>query len=448
MDELSADTIAAVATPPGHGGVGVIRVSGPAAADIGRALFGPLPPPRHAALHRFRDAGGGTLDRGLVLWFPAPGSYTGADSLELHGHGGPAVLDAVLARVLALGARAARAGEFTERAFLNGRLDLAQAEAVADLIESADASGARAAMRSLEGAFSAEVHALVDELTTLRAWIEAALDFPEDEIDFLADADLHARLAALQRRVADTRAAADEGRRLVEGATVVIVGAPNAGKSSLLNRLATTDAAIVTEIPGTTRDTLRENIAIEGVPLTVIDTAGLRETNDPIESEGVRRARAALARADRVLHVIDVSAPNEGDVHIPSEVPVDRIRNKIDLTGEAAGAKPDPETGAACFGVSVANGAGLKALRTHLRQAIGGGAETGGAFSARRRHLDALDQTAAHVDAAVAELGQSGAGELAAEQLRHAQDALGTITGRMTSEDLLGEIFGRFCIGK
>ncbi len=443
----ATDTIAAIATPPGHGGVGVIRISGPAARAIAEAVAPPLPPPRYAALREFDDGAGVALDQGLVLWFPAPASYTGEDCVELHGHGGPAVLDAVLARVRELGARAARAGEFTERAFLNGRLDLAQAEAVADLIETADAAGARAAMRSLEGAFSARVHALVDDLTAVRAWIEAALDFPEDEIDFLADTALHARLAEVRRAIAETRAAAAEGRRLVEGATVVITGSPNAGKSSLLNQLATTDSAIVTEIPGTTRDTLREHIRIEGVPLTVVDTAGLRTTDDPIESEGVRRAREAVAAADRVLHVIDATQAEPPPLDVPPGTAVDRIRNKIDLSGESAGAGTDPVSGEAVFTVSAVSGAGLDELRAHLRTVLGGSAE-GGAFSARRRHLEALERADAEVEAAANELMASGAGELAAERLRQAQQALGSITGTVTSEDLLGEIFSRFCIGK
>lgn len=447
MSAAATDTIAAVATPPGHGGVGVIRISGPHARAIAEAIAAPLPAPRYAALRNFRDASGATLDHGIVLWFPAPGSYSGEDSVELQGHGGPAVLDAVLARVRELGARAARAGEFTERAFLNGRLDLAQAEAVADLIETADVAGARAAMRSLEGAFSARVHALVDDLTAVRAWIEAALDFPEDEIDFLADTALHARLADLRDTIGATREAAAEGRRLVEGATVVITGSPNAGKSSLLNQLATTDSAIVTEIPGTTRDTLREHIRIAGVPLTVVDTAGLRTTDDPVESEGVRRAREALAAADRVLHVIDATQAEPPRLDVPSGIPVDHIRNKIDLTDESPGAGRDPRTGDAVFAVSAVSGAGLDALREHLRTALGGSAE-GGAFSARRRHLEALERADAEVQAAMSELTGSGAGELAAERLRLAQQALGSITGTVTSEDLLGEIFSRFCIGK
>lgn len=441
---VAGDTIAAQATPPGHGGIGIVRVSGPATGDIAAALAPPLPAPRAAALRAFRDADGTALDRGLVLWFPAPGSYTGEDVVELHGHGGPAVLDGVLARVLALGARPARPGEFTERAFLNGRIDLAQAEAVADLIESADAAGARAAVRSLEGAFSARVQDLVAELTALRAWVEAALDFPDDDVDPLADATLRGRVDALRASLAATRAAAAEGRRLVEGLTVVIAGAPNAGKSSLLNRLAGTDAAIVTEVPGTTRDTLREAIRLDGVPLTVIDTAGLRATADPVESEGVRRAQAALAAADRVLLVVDTAAPAALPTDLPDGVAVDVVRNKIDLSGEPAGVE-ESQAGRV-FRVSAYTGAGLDALRAHLRGVLGGG--DGGVFSARRRHLEALDRAGAEVDAAAAELAGAGAGELAAERLRAAQDALGTITGAVASEDLLGEIFARFCIGK
>ncbi len=440
------DTIAAPATPPGHGGIGILRLSGPDAGTIGAAVAPPLPPARSAALRTFRAADGEAIDRGLVLWLPGPGSYTGEDTLELHGHGGPAVLDALFARVLELGARAARPGEFSERAFLNGRMDLAQAEAVADLIESSDRAGARAAMRSLEGVFSRRVEDLLEQLTGLRAWIEATLDFPEEEIDFLADPELADRVERLRAALAETRAAAAEGRRLVEGQTVVIAGAPNAGKSSLLNRLAGAEAAIVTAIAGTTRDTLRESIRIEGVPLTVIDTAGLRDTDDPVESEGVRRARAAADGADRILLVIDATDPRGDSAAFAQGIPVDLIRNKIDLAGEPEGAEADAE-GRNVFRVSAETGAGLDALREHLRRTLGAAAHEG-IFSARRRHLDALDRAAAEVEAAAAEFRDSAAGELIAERLRRAQDELAAITGRVTSEDLLGEIFGRFCIGK
>lgn len=441
----SPDTIAAPATPPGHGGIGIVRISGPAAAAAGAAIAPPLPASHTAALRRFRDAAGNTLDQGLALWLPAPGSYTGEDTVELHGHGGPAVVDALHARALELGARPARPGEFTERAFLNGRLDLAQAEAVADLIDSSDAAGARAAMRSLEGAFSEHVHTLCDELIALRAWIEAAFDFPDDEIDFLADTALHERLRHLMAQLEATRAAALEGRRLVEGLTLVIAGAPNAGKSSLLNALAGHDSAIVTEIAGTTRDVLRESVRIHGVPLTLLDTAGLRTSDNPVESEGVRRAQAAIAAADRVLLVIDSTDPAVEAAELAEGPPIVRVRSKIDLSGELPG-----DTGSEdrpVFHVSATTGAGLDALRAHLHRLIGIGPE-GGAFSARRRQIEALERAATALDAAHVELSDNGAGELAAERLREAQEALGAITGEVTSEDLLGEIFGRFCIGK
>jgi len=441
------DTIAAPATPPGHGGIGIIRVSGPAAGAIADALAHPRPAPHRAALRAFTAADGHAIDRGLALWLPAPGSYTGEDTLELHGHGGPAVIDALFHRVLELGARAAGPGEFTERAFLNGRLDLAQAEAVADLIETSDHAGARAAMRSLEGAFSERVDRLIERLTGLRAWIEATLDFPEEEIDYLADPELAERMDTLRSELAATRAAAAEGRRLIEGQTVVIAGAPNAGKSSLLNRLAGTDTAIVTEVPGTTRDVLRESIRLAGVPLTVIDTAGLRDTDDPVETEGVRRARAAAGSADRILLIVDSLAPQTQLTALPDGVPVDIVRNKIDLSGEPAGELQEEASGQRVFGVSAQTGAGLEVLAAHLQRVLGAsGGE--GVFSARRRHLDALARAAAEIDAAAEELHDRAAGELVAERLRRAQDELGRITGRVTSEDLLGEIFGRFCIGK
>jgi len=436
----TADTIAARATPPGHGGIGIIRVSGANAAAIATAIAGGNLTPRTATLRSLRDRRGERLDSALVLWFPGPGSYTGEDSVEFHGHGGPAVLDGVLQRVLELGARSARPGEFTERAFLNGRLDLAQAEAVADLIEASETAGARAAQRSLRGEFSARVHALTDELTALRAWIEAALDFPDDDVDFLADRALQQRLTRLRESVAEVRAAAATGRRLVEGVTLVIAGAPNAGKSSLLNRLARTDAAIVTAVPGTTRDLLREQLRLDGIPVTAIDTAGLRLTEDPIEGEGVRRARAALADADRVLLVIDAGNPESAAADLPPDIPVDRIYNKIDLA-------PDADTGDG-FAVSALTGSGIEALRDHLAHALAGPGTSDTAYSARRRHIDALDQVADDVAGALTELRTTGAGELAAEQLRRAQQALGTITGTVTTEDLLGEIFSQFCIGK
>ncbi|MEM9057165.1 MAG: tRNA uridine-5-carboxymethylaminomethyl(34) synthesis GTPase MnmE [Pseudomonadota bacterium] len=389
---------------------------------------------------------GRALDRGLALWFSAPRSFTGEDVLELHGHGGPVVIDLVLRRVLELGARQAQPGEFSQRAFLNDRLDLAQAEAIADLIDSGSQQAARAAMRSLAGEFSERVHALVAEVTALRVYVEAAIDFPEEEVDFLADASLAARLQALTTRFAALEATARQGRLLRDGLTVVIAGPPNAGKSSLMNRLAGFDAAIVTDVPGTTRDMLRETIHLDGMPLHIVDTAGLREGGEAIEREGMRRARAAMRSADRVLIVHDASAPEELVDELPDGVPVTHVRNKIDLTGEAAGAGDDGKS--ATLRVSAKTGTGLDALRAHLRECAGYLGGDAGVLSARRRHTDALDAAAAHVREAYSQLTDAGAGELAAEELRLAQERLGTITGTVTSDALLGEIFASFCIGK
>ncbi len=444
------DTIAAVATPPGSGGIGVIRVSGPRVAEVAAALLGRLPPPRRAAYLPFRDAGGRILDRGIALYFPAPHSYTGEDVLELQGHGGPVVLDLVLAAVLAQGARLARPGEFTERAFLNGRMDLAQAEAVADLIASGSAAAARAAVQALEGGLSRRVGELAESLTELRAHLEAALDFPEEEIDPLADAALGARCRELLRGLEDLLAGAEQGRLLREGMTVAIAGRPNAGKSSLLNLLARRDAAIVSHLPGTTRDLLREPVQIDGLPLHVLDTAGLRETDDPVEREGLRRARAAMAEADRVLLVVDDSRPEPwADLmdELPRAAACTLVVNKIDLTGRPPG--PVADAPAEAVAVSARTGAGMDLLRERLKAAMGyREAGDGGRFTARRRHLQALGRARAHLLAALARLEEDRAGELAAEELRLAQRALGEITGEVTSEDLLGRIFSTFCIGK
>ncbi len=438
------DTIAAIATPPGRGGIGIIRVSGPRVPDIARALLGRLPNARHATHALFRDADGATLDDGLALFFPDQNSFTGEPVLELHGHGGPVVLDRVLAHVLALGARAARAGEFSERAFLNGKLDLAQAEAIADLIDSASDDAARAALRSLSGEFSTLVHAVVDGVTEVRAFVEAAIDFPDEEVDFLADGDIAQCVRSLVGQVDALLAEARQGALLRDGLVVVIAGAPNAGKSSLLNRLAGHDAAIVTPTPGTTRDVLREDILIGGMPVRIIDTAGVREaTDDAIEQEGVRRAHDEIARADRVLRVVDASdtapAPELDAVLAGRSVTV--VHNKIDLTGEAAGCEGDTVR------VSAKTGAGMDALYTHLK-AVAGWRASGGAFSARRRHLDALARARRHLVEGLDALETRRAGELLAEELRLTQDALGEITGTVTTEDLLGQIFSSFCIGK
>ncbi len=440
-----ADTIVAIATPPGRGGIGVVRVSGPGAAAIGAAIAGPLPPPRRADARRFRDADGTALDAGLVIWFPAPHSFTGEDVFELHGHGGPVVLDLLVARCVALGARPARAGEFSERAFLNDKIDLAQAEAVADLIDAGSALAARAALRSLEGEFSARVHALEAALVELRVYVEAAIDFGEEDIELLAQGAVASRLAALASALAALAASAEQGRLLREGCTVVIAGRPNAGKSSLLNALAGHDAAIVTEVAGTTRDVLREHIDLEGLPLLLLDTAGLRDSPERVEAEGIRRARAELARADHVLYVVDV-ADREALAALPAElsslaagVPVTVLYNKADLA-EAPGA--------AGRAISALTGRGLAELRTHLKAALGYRPGEAGVLSARRRHLDALARTDARLATAARRLAEGAGTELVAEELRLAHDALGEITGRFTSEDLLGRIFTSFCIGK
>jgi len=455
-NNLTTDTIVAVATAPGRGGVGIVRVSGPAVRAIGAAVLGSaLPSPRVASLVHFRDAAGDTLDEGLALFFEGPHSYTGEDVLELQGHGGPVVLEQVVARVLALGARRANPGEFTQRAFLNEKLDLAQAEAVADLIDAGSTAAARAALRSLQGEFSAQVHGLVEALIELRTWVEAAIDFPEEEIDFLADHALAARLSALRERFATVLRGAQQGRVLRDGMTVVIAGRPNAGKSSLLNALAGHEAAIVTPIAGTTRDVLRERIAIDGMPLHVIDTAGLRAadetTADVIEAEGIRRARAEMARADRVLFLIDASADPQAlafqqeRASLPAGVPVTLLFNKIDLAPAAASEFEGAEQ---VLAISARTGTGMQALREHLKICMGYETAGAGTISARARHLEALRRAQAHAEEAVRQLTESRAGELVAEELRRAQLALNEITGEFHADDLLGRIFGSFCIGK
>jgi len=447
----AADTIAAIATPAGHGGVGIVRVSGPQVPAIARRLLGQLPRPRHAAMHGFHAADGELIDEGLVLYFPAPASFTGEHVLELHGHGGPVVMDLLLQRVLQLGARSARAGEFSERAFLNDKLDLAQAEAIADLIDSATAQAARAAVRSLHGEFSARVHALQQQLTELRTWVEAAIDFPDEEIDFLADPQVAGRLDALQAELQAIEQSARQGRLLRDGMTLVIAGQPNAGKSSLLNALAGHDAAIVTEVPGTTRDVLREQIQIDGMPLHIIDTAGLHDTDDPVEREGMRRAREVIGNADRVLLVIDDQrgfTPADDAIlqALPASVPHTRIINKIDLSGRAAGI--DDRGVVTEVALCARDGRGLDDLRLHLKHCAGYREQSEGGFSARRRHLDALDRAGEHIDSGRRQLEAQQAGELLAEDLRLAQQSLSEITGEFSSDDLLGEIFGSFCIGK
>ena len=446
------DTIVAVATPPGRGGVGVVRVSGPKAPELAAVLLGELPAPRHATFARFLDAQQEPIDAGLALFFPAPHSYTGEHVLELHGHGGPLVMEALVGRALELGARRAQPGEFTQRAFLNDKLDLAQAEAIADLIDAGSREAARAAMRSLQGEFSAMVRGLTEAVIELRTYVEAAIDFPEEEIDFLADRELGDRFRGVREHFQGVLESARLGRLLREGMTVVIAGRPNAGKSSLLNRLAGYDAAIVTPIPGTTRDVLRERIHLDGMPLHVLDTAGLHQAGNIVEEEGIRRAQAEMQRADRVLFVIDAAADPEGSAlreersRLPADVPLTLVFNKCDIAGaQPAAASAD---GPPRLLISALTGAGLPQLRAHLKSCMGYESVDGGSISARRRHLESLSRAHTHTEEAERLLTERRAGELVAEELRLAHQALNEITGEFTSEDLLGRIFASFCIGK
>jgi tRNA modification GTPase len=444
------DTIAAIATAAGRGAVGVIRVSGAEVPRIAAELLGAVPTPRSAAVRRFLGEDGRVLDRGIALYFPAPASFTGEHVLEVQGHGGAVVMGTVLQRLLALGCRLARPGEFSERAFLNGKMDVAQAEAIADLIDAGTTAAARAAVRSMQGEFSAQIRALQAKLTELRVYVEAAIDFPDEEIDFLSNSALNERLSRVFAQFNSVTAAARQGALLRNGLTVVIAGKPNAGKSSLLNRLVGDDVAIVTDLPGTTRDLLRQQVHLDGLPLTLIDTAGLRMAVDVIEAEGIRRAKAEMQRADRVLYVVDASVEEpalpphlEG---LPPAVPVTIVMNKIDLVGVAAGS--DVSAGVARLRLSARTGEGMELLRLHLKASAGYQGVEAGAFSARQRHLDALDRAHGLMRSAVATLRLDQAFELFAEDLRLAQRALSEVTGEMTSEDLLGQIFGSFCIGK
>jgi tRNA modification GTPase len=446
------DTIVAAATPPGRGGVGIVRVSGPKVPEIAAVILGELPLPRRATFARFLDDHQETIDAGLALFFPAPHSYTGEHVLELQGHGGALVIESLVARVIETGGRRALPGEFTQRAFLNDKLDLAQAEAIADLIDAGSRAAVRAAMRSLQGEFSAMVRGLTDAVIELRTYVEAAIDFPEEEVDFLADEQLAERFQTVRDHFEGVEQSARQGRLLREGMTVVIAGRPNAGKSSLLNKLAGYEAAIVTAIPGTTRDVVRERIDIDGMPLHVLDTAGLRQGGDLVEEEGIRRAKAEMTRADRVLFVIDASedpsgsAFHEESARMPPDVPVTLIFNKCDLAVGIPVA--DTIAGPPRVTVSAATGQGIDTLRAHLKLCMGYQTLDAGTVSARQRHLESLSRARRNVDEAQRQLQERRAGELVAEELRGAQQALNEITGEFTSDDLLGRIFSSFCIGK
>lgn len=444
---INGGTIAAIATPPGNGGVGIIRISGPLVSQIATQLLNKTLTPRLAHYSSFVDENGVIIDSGIALYFPGPASYTGEDTLELQGHGGSVVLDMLLRRVLALGARLANPGEFTERAFLNNKLDLAQAEAVADLIESSTEQSVRSAQKSMQGVFSTQVNELVEELTELRIYVEAAIDFVDEEIDFLSDGVVENRLTRLQQKLTKIQATAQQGRLLRDGMTIVLAGKPNAGKSSLLNALAGHEAAIVTDIAGTTRDVLRERIQLDGMPLHIIDTAGLRESDNAVEKEGIRRAHAEIQKADKVLLLIDARDPETQSIFdtLPQDIDIVKIYNKIDLLGIAPEIT-QTEQGTSIY-LSVKTGTGMELLTQYLKQSVGFNASADNVFIARRRHIEALNKGQEFVESAIEQL-KVQAGELVAEDLRQAQNSLGEITGFVSSDDLLGKIFSSFCIGK
>ncbi|RDE69737.1 tRNA uridine-5-carboxymethylaminomethyl(34) synthesis GTPase MnmE [Haemophilus sputorum] len=450
------DTIVAQATPIGRGGVGILRVSGPLASKVAEAVLGKTLTPRMANYLPFKDSNGETLDQGIALFFKAPNSFTGEDVLELQGHGGQVILDILLKRILEVeGVRIARAGEFSEQAFLNDKLDLAQAEAIADLIDATSEQAARSALKSLQGEFSNKINQLVDSVIYLRTYVEAAIDFPDEEIDFLADGKIEGHLNDIIQQLNGVRQEAKQGAILREGMKVVIAGRPNAGKSSLLNALAGREAAIVTDIAGTTRDVLREHIHIDGMPLHIIDTAGLREASDEVERIGIARAWEEIAQADQVLLMIDSTEQKVDDfkaewaeflAKLPPNMPVTVIRNKVDLSGEPEGLEQLENF--TLIRLSAQTKVGVDLLREHLKKSMGYQSSTEGGFLARRRHLQALEEAAEHLARGHVQLTQFFAGELLAEELRMVQNALSEITGQFTSDDLLGNIFSSFCIGK
>ncbi len=440
------DTIAAIATPSGRGGVGIIRVSGPKVVDIAQQILGGLPQPFKASHRLFKDKQQQTLDDGVALYFPGPNSFTGEDVLELQGHGGHIVMDMLMERCLELGARVAKPGEFSERAFLNDKLDLTQAEAIADLIDSGSEQAARSALRSLQGDFSKAINSLLIKMIEMRVYVEAALDFPEEEIDFLADANVMIRLNAIKDQLADITAKATQGSLLRNGLNLVIIGEPNAGKSSLLNVLSGNDSAIVTDIAGTTRDVLHESINLDGMPLHLVDTAGLRESDDVVEKIGIERAWQAIEKSDIALLLLGeshiVTSSEEIVKKLPEALPLLVVQNKIDLNSEEAGKRDG------IIYISAKQNLGIDVLKEELKQRMGYQNNGEDIFIARRRHLRALENTRQLVNNAETQLVEYNAGELMAEELRLAQDELGQITGKFTSDDLLGEIFSSFCIGK
>jgi tRNA modification GTPase len=457
LAELDGDSIVAIATAPGRGGVGIVRLSGPDALDIGADISGTALQPRHAHFCRFTDTGGKVLDTGIALFFPGPASFTGEDVVELQAHGGPVVLDLLVKACIERGARQARPGEFSERAYLNDKLDLAQAEAIADLINSTTEQAALNASRTLQGEFSRQVDKLVEQVTRLRVYVEAAIDFPEEEIDFIQEGEVAKQLQDIIDQVQVVLQAARRGTLIGEGMKLVIAGRPNAGKSSLLNALAGQDTAIVTPIEGTTRDVLREHIQIDGLPLHIVDTAGLRESADTVEREGIRRAWDEMASADRILLVVDASDPGQDTddpmviwpeirEHLTRSIPVTIIHNKCDLNQRSPGLFHHGDT--AVIELSAKTGAGMDLLRQHLKHCMGYSEDSESGFSARRRHVSALERAAGSLSAGQWQLDNGAAGELLAEDLRQCQEHLGEITGTFTSDQLLGEIFSSFCIGK
>ena len=459
MSEITTqnDSIVAQATAPGKGGVGIIRISGPAAKQVAESILGKVPKTRYADYLPFRALSGEVLDQGIALYFEGPNSFTGEDVLELQGHGGPVILDLLLQEICQIdNVRLAKAGEFSERAFLNDKIDLTQAEAIADLIESTSVQAAKSALQSLQGEFSDKIHALVEQMIHLRIYVEAAIDFPDEEIDFLSDGKVAGDLQSIIDFLDEVKAQAKQGAIMREGMKVVIAGRPNAGKSSLLNALSGKESAIVTDIAGTTRDVLKEHIHIDGMPLHIIDTAGLRESPDKVEQIGIERAWQEIEQADKVLLMVDASENSSIDpqqiwpefiAKLPDNMPVTIVRNKIDLLDSAhQDIKVDGDL--PIISISAQSNQGVEALKTHLKKAMGYQGTTEGTFMARRRHLDALDRAALNLQTGQEQLHSYIAGEILAEELRLAQQHLNEITGEFSSDDLLGRIFSSFCIGK